>query len=204
MGISPPAAGLSGSKLRAEYTPNSGRPCGPCYRNWPPETENRPTPDKFSNRGKSRKNTSPAAGVFLASQPRERARVLTSRTRSRCQASYSIWVRYHLMACRTKPIGSETRKAERWSGANHSSIGDSWPMAFSGYPRGHKVSSRDLVLQAPQPNGILDTRPRTRASGEPTGHRRDESRDDSRQTLKLLAVLDIQRRNGLLSSKRSK
>ena len=33
---------------------------------------------------------------------------------------------------------------------------------------------------------------------------RDESGMDSPQTLKLLAVLDVQRRNGLLSSKRSK
>src|ERR1700681_4208588 len=33
---------------------------------------------------------------------------------------------------------------------------------------------------------------------------RNESGMDSRQTLKLLVVLDIRRRNGLLSSKRSK
>ena len=33
---------------------------------------------------------------------------------------------------------------------------------------------------------------------------RDEFGMDSRQTLKLLVVLDIRRRNGLLSSKRSK
>src|ERR1022692_1670981 len=33
---------------------------------------------------------------------------------------------------------------------------------------------------------------------------RDESGMDSRQTLKLLVVLDIRRRNGLLSSRRSK
>jgi hypothetical protein len=33
---------------------------------------------------------------------------------------------------------------------------------------------------------------------------RDESGMDSRQTLKLLVVLDIRRRNGLLSSRRAK
>src|SRR5713226_8910826 len=39
----------------------------------------------------------------------------------------------------TKPVSSETSKAERWSGANHGSIGDSWPIAFSGCPRGPRV-----------------------------------------------------------------
>src|SRR5229473_7889111 len=39
----------------------------------------------------------------------------------------------------TKPVSSETSKAERWSGANHGSIGDSWPIAFSGYPRVRRV-----------------------------------------------------------------
>src|ERR1700674_5666679 len=34
--------------------------------------------------------------------------------------------------------------------------------------------SRDLAPEAPaRPNGIMDTHPRTRASGEPTGHRRE-------------------------------
>jgi hypothetical protein len=39
----------------------------------------------------------------------------------------------------TKPVSSETNKAERWSSGDHSSIGDSWPIAFSGYPRGPRV-----------------------------------------------------------------
>jgi len=35
-----------------------------------------------------------------------------------------------------KPVSSETSKAEPRSSGDHSSIRDSWPMAFSGYPRG--------------------------------------------------------------------
>lgn len=50
------------------------------------------------------------------------------------------------------------------------------PIAFSGCPRGQTVS-RETRCQAPiAPNGITDTHPRTRASQEPKGHARDESR----------------------------
>src|SRR5580704_15907907 len=55
--------------------------------------------------------------------------------------------------------------------ANHGSIGDSWPIAFSGCPRGHKVSR-----ETQWPNGITDTRPRTRASAE-IGHHRQGTQD---------------------------
>ena len=40
----------------------------------------------------------------------------------------------------TKPVSSETGKAERRSDGDHGSIWDSWPIAFSGYPRGSRVS----------------------------------------------------------------
>jgi hypothetical protein len=42
----------------------------------------------------------------------------------------------------TKPVSSETNKAERRSGGDHSSIRDSWPIAFSGCPRGTRVAVR--------------------------------------------------------------
>ena len=41
----------------------------------------------------------------------------------------------------TKPVSSETSKAERRSSGVHGSIWDSWPIAFSGYPRGPRVRS---------------------------------------------------------------
>lgn len=69
----------------------------------------------------------------------------------------------------TTPISSQRRQAERLCRANHGSIGDFSPIAFSGCPRGHRVSRKTQCLKH-TPNGIMDTHPRTRASGEPTGH----------------------------------
>jgi hypothetical protein len=43
----------------------------------------------------------------------------------------------------TKPVSSETSKAETVvKFGDHSSIWDSWPIAFSGYPRGPRVAVR--------------------------------------------------------------
>src|SRR6266581_8066679 len=44
----------------------------------------------------------------------------------------------------SSPLGDEAcqfrnHKAERWLSGNHGSIWDSWPIAFSGYPRGPRV-----------------------------------------------------------------
>src|SRR6476660_8648610 len=54
----------------------------------------------------------------------------------------------------TKPVSSETSKPERRSNGDHSSIWDSWPMAFSGYPRGPRVllkeKSRKKSLPRPE------------------------------------------------------
>ena len=71
----------------------------------------------------------------------------------------------------TKPFSSETSKAERWSGANHGSIGDSWPIAFSGYPRGPRVVCETKCPRHILPNLSAETRSRTRVSPEPDGHR---------------------------------
>ena len=44
--------------------------------------------------------------------------------------------------------------------ANHGSIRGSWPIAFSGYPRGHSVI-REPWWQTTGSNSLLDTHPRT-------------------------------------------
>ena len=44
----------------------------------------------------------------------------------------------------TKPVRSETNKAEPRSSGDHSSIRDFAPIAFSGYPRGPRVGSETM------------------------------------------------------------
>src|SRR5215469_17752536 len=75
----------------------------------------------------------------------------------------------------TKPVSSETSKAERWSGANHGSIGDSWPIAFSGYPRGPRVGCETGCPRHTAPNKPAETRSRTKVSREPTDRRQRRS-----------------------------
>jgi hypothetical protein len=103
-------------------------------------------PGKFHKRSQE-KNTSPLAGVFLAVQPTWLSRfVLAFRSGSsgrhyRCVALLVFFISVFHRLCATKPIGSETNKAAtRLSGANHGSIGDSWPIAFSGGARGTRVA----------------------------------------------------------------
>src|SRR5580692_6355433 len=62
----------------------------------------------------------------------------------------------------TTPFSSRRRQADGLCCANHGSIGDFSPIAFSGCPRGHRVS-RKTECPKHTPNGILDTHPRTRA-----------------------------------------
>ena len=54
----------------------------------------------------------------------------------------------------TKPVSSETGKAERRSNGDHSSIWDSWPTAFSGYPRGPRVGSETGCPRHTAPNQL--------------------------------------------------
>jgi hypothetical protein len=102
----------------------------------------------------------------------------------------------------TKPFSSETSKAERWLGANHASIGDSWPIAFSGCPRGPRVGWETKCPRHILPNFTAETGSRTRVSPEPDGHRQRKSRDGRTrsETLKLFVVSEIGRRSTLLSS----
>jgi hypothetical protein len=75
----------------------------------------------------------------------------------------------------TKPVSSETSKPERGSNGDHSSIWDSWPMAFSGYPRGPKVGCETTCPKHAAPNKSAETRSRTKVSREPDGHRQRRS-----------------------------
>jgi hypothetical protein len=53
---------------------------------------------------------------------------------------------------------------------DHSSIWDSWPIAFSGCPRGPRVGSETRCPKHTAPNLPAETRSRTRVSREPDGH----------------------------------
>jgi hypothetical protein len=50
----------------------------------------------------------------------------------------------------TKPVGSETSKQNGGQFGDHSSIRDSWPIAFSGYPRGPRVNCETTCPRATQ------------------------------------------------------
>jgi hypothetical protein len=133
-----------------------------------------PGPDKFYKGGSQEKTLLLRPEFFLLPSPRERARVLTCRTMvSVCRAQWpsdlGFFYQRFSSPIATKPISSETRKAERWSGANHGSIGDSWPMAFSGCPRGPRVGCETRCPRHIAPNLSAETRSRTRVSREPDG-----------------------------------
>src|ERR1035437_5304362 len=106
---------------------------------------------------------------------------------------------HHLFA--TKPVCSETSNAEPRSVGDHSSIRDSWPIAFSGCPRGPRVGCETRCPKHAAPNLSAETRSRTRASQEPTDHRPERSPGMERipETLKLFVVSDVGRRSRLLS-----
>src|SRR6202035_5234030 len=58
---------------------------------------------------------------------------------------------------------------------DHSSIWDSWPIAFSGCPRGPRVGCETGCPKHTEPNKSAETRSRTRMSREPHGHRQRRS-----------------------------
>src|ERR1700723_297241 len=58
---------------------------------------------------------------------------------------------------------------------DHSSIWDSWPIAFSGCPRGPRVGCETRCPKHAAPNLSAETRSRTRVSREPDGHRQRRS-----------------------------
>src|ERR1700739_1609897 len=89
---------------------------------------------------------------------------------------------------------------------DHGSIGDSWPMTFSGYPRGPRVDWETAGPRDAAPSKPVETRSRTWVSRELLQHREGVSREMERlrsETLKLFVVSDSGRRSSLLSSTRS-
>jgi hypothetical protein len=85
---------------------------------------------------------------------------------------------------------------------DHGSIGDSWPIAFSGCPRGPRVVCETACPKHTAPSLSAETRSRTRVSREPGGHRQRKSQDGRirSETLKLFVVSDVGPRSLLLSS----
>jgi hypothetical protein len=162
-----------------------------------------PTPDKFYKGGSQEKTHLPRPEFFLLPSPPDRARSVLNFRAMDSGAGHggpAVWVfstsGFHRLFA-TKPVSSETSKAERWSGANHGSIGDSWPIAFSGYPRGPRVGWETKCPRHILPNFTAETRSRTRVSPEPNGHRQRNSRDGRTrsETLKLFVVSDVGRRS---------
>ena len=126
-------------------------------------------PVKFYKGGSQEKTLLLPPEFFLLPSPRERARVLSCRCmvsvcRAQCPRDLGFFYQRFSSPIATKPISSETRKAERWSGANHGSIGDSWPIAFSGCPRGPRVGCETTCPRHIAPNFTAETRSRTRVS----------------------------------------
>jgi hypothetical protein len=150
-------------------------------RDRPSAFANRIGPDKFYKGGSQEKTHLPRPEFFLLPSPRDQARsVLSGRAMDSGAGHCSpvVWVSstsgFHRLFA-TKPVSSETSKAERWSGANHGSIGDSWPIAFSGCPRGSRVTCETQCPRRIWPNLSAETRSRTRVSREPHGHRQRRS-----------------------------
>src|SRR4029077_12994271 len=81
------------------------------------------------------------------------------------------------IAGRNEAIGPETRKAERWSGANHGSVGDSWPIAFSGCPRGPRVGWETRCPRTPCLTSQLRLALEPECLEEPTATAREDLRD---------------------------
>jgi len=83
----------------------------------------------------------------------------------------------------SSPVGNKAGlfgnpQSRTWSfGVNHSSIGDSWPIAFSGYPKGPRVGCETRCPKHTASNVPAETLSRTRVSREPHGHRQRRSLD---------------------------
>src|SRR5467141_4120911 len=114
---------------------------------------------------------------FLLRSPLDRARsVLTYRAMCSVvgQCDPVVWVfatsGFHRFFA-TKPVNSETNKQNGGQFGDHSSIWDSWPIAFSGCPRGPRVGCETGCPRHAAPNLSAETRSRTRVSREPDGHR---------------------------------
>ena len=137
---------------------------------------NRPCPVKV------KRKISPIAGISLAFRPRRLSRMCLDRphhslgswawarevggfSRSGC---HRLWARM--------PIQFRNQQAERRSSGDHGSIWDSWPIAFSGYPRGPRVFHETRCPRHTASRALPETRSRTKVSREPDGIAREDSR----------------------------
>ena len=124
--------------------------------------------------------------------------VLTAR--ARCSVAVLLVQRWGFLYQRfSSPVRNEAdlfRTAKqnlgRW---HHSSIRDSWPIAFSGYPIEPRVAVR---LGAPSTQRLTNqlTRSPTRMSRELHSHRPEDPSDERTrsETLQLFVVSDVRRR----------
>ena len=132
--------------------------------------------------------------------------------RARCSVcelgSPAVWVfsvsGFHRLFA-TKPVSSETNKAERQSNGDHGSIWDSWPIAFSGYPRGPRVGCETRCPRHTALTNQLRLALEPECLENPTATAREKSRMERTrsETLKLFVVSDVGRRSTLPSSIRS-
>ena len=137
----------------------------------------RPSPEKFYKGRSQEKTPFLRLEFFLLRSPPDQAKsVLTYRAMCSVvgQGSPVVWIfstsGFHRFFT-TKPVSSETSKAERWSNlATIVLFGTHWPIAFSGYPRGPRVGCETECPKHAAPNFSAETRSRTRVSREPDGH----------------------------------
>ena len=117
------------------------------------------------------KTRPPRLEFFLLLSPHDRARsVLTYRAmRSVADGVFSTGGFHRFLA--TKPVRSKPTKRNVVQFGDHGSIRDSWPIAFSGYPRGPRVGCETVCPRHTAPNLPAETRSRTRTSREPHGQR---------------------------------
>ena len=84
------------------------------------------------------------------------------------------------------------QQSRTWSfGVNHGSIRDSWPIAFSGHPRGPRVACETWCPKHAAPNLSAETRSRTRVFREPTATARENPWDEADSFRDTQAVCDF-------------
>jgi len=152
------------------------------------------------------------AGVFLALQPAILSRivlgfrtVISGRYEQWCSDCGFLYQRFSsLLLRRSQPILRPT-SSTRLSGANHGSIGDSWPIAFSGCPRGTRVG-----CETKRARGMPSLTTQLRLALEPEclkknwpPWKRIPGMERIPETLKLFVVSGVWRRSSLLFSRQS-
>src|SRR5580704_13023370 len=70
-----------------------------------------------------------------------------------------LYQRFSSLLC-NEACPFRNQQAVRWSVGDHSSIWDSWPIAFSGYPRGPRVGCETEGPRHTAPNLSAETRSR--------------------------------------------